>query len=234
MRRLTAPERPLPPRGWRLYLHIYLRRSLLCGLPLLLATAAAQAQLYKWSDAGGKIHYSDTPPPASAHKVEQKAIGSDTVSTGGMPYALAEAVKNHPVVLYTTPKCEACEQGRALLHRRGVPFTEKTVVSSEDIAKLREAGGEQQLPLLKVGRSKQHGFEPGAWNAMLSAAAYPESNQLPKQYKHKPAEAAAARSTAADAAAANAASANAGAADAQLKAEALPVQGKNVPPGFRF
>ncbi|MCL6555446.1 MAG: DUF4124 domain-containing protein [Burkholderiales bacterium] len=38
-------------------------------LPLLLALALpglAAAQLYRWVDAQGRVHYSDTPPPAGA------------------------------------------------------------------------------------------------------------------------------------------------------------------------
>jgi len=38
---------------------------------LSLVSMSASAQLYKWVDADGKVHYSDRPPPASA-KQEQK------------------------------------------------------------------------------------------------------------------------------------------------------------------
>ena len=38
-----------------------MRRSLLVVVLLLLATMAS-AQVYKWTDAGGTVHYSETPP----------------------------------------------------------------------------------------------------------------------------------------------------------------------------
>jgi hypothetical protein len=38
----------------------------LSGLP-----AAAQAELYRWVDAEGRVHYTDTPPPPNARKSEE-------------------------------------------------------------------------------------------------------------------------------------------------------------------
>lgn len=49
-------------------------RSVLAAALLALAAAAAQAGVYKWVDANGKVTYSDTPPPdqGKAKLVEDK------------------------------------------------------------------------------------------------------------------------------------------------------------------
>jgi glutaredoxin len=147
------------------------------GLALLLCAAGAGAQMYKWTDAKGVVSFSDQPPPAGARKVERKSL--DAASKGELPYGLAQAAKTSPVVLYTTTACKACDQGRALLRQRGIPFAEKTVQSNEDQQKLKDAGSDGQLPLLLVGNSRRIGFEAGAWNAALTDAAYPLQRQLP-------------------------------------------------------
>ena len=108
----------------------------------LLVSAGAHAQLYKWVGPDGKVTYSDTPPPASAKKVEEKSIGTGSVAASGLPFELAEAVRANPVTLYTTSNCEGCDSGRELLNARGIPFTEKTVHSEDDIARLKQAGGD--------------------------------------------------------------------------------------------
>eukprot|EP01036_Dinobryon_divergens_P014582 gene14582-19714_t len=38
----------------------------LAGLALLACASTASAQMYKWKDAKGVTHYTDTPPPANA------------------------------------------------------------------------------------------------------------------------------------------------------------------------
>jgi glutaredoxin len=87
--------------------------------------------------------------------------------------------------------CAPCDTARAYLSQRGIPFTEKTVNSAADIERLKQAGGDGSMPMLLVGRSKQTGFESGAWGNMLTAAAYPESSRLPSGFRNPPATAAA-------------------------------------------
>lgn len=204
------------------------RTRILSFLFLLAGTSGAQAQLYKWIGPDGKVTYSDTAPPASARQVETKSAIFGNTGKIDLPYELSEAVKNNPVTLYTGDKCVPCDDGRKLLAARGIPFTEKTVSSNEDIARLKQAGGNAQLPLLIIGRNKQQGFESGGWGAALTAAGYPETSKLPGTYRNPPAEAAApapkppaakpvrSKQTATRAA-----------------GDSLPATG-NAPPGFRF
>lgn len=159
-------------------------------LVLLAFSSGASAQLYKWVDDKGVTHFSDLPPPANAKKSEIKAAGG-TSGGSGLPYELSLAVKNAPVTLFTMSGCAPCDQGRSLLQARGVPFTERTVTTSDDQAQLTAAGSDGTLPFLTVGRNKLSGFEATAWNGALSDASYPTSKMLPSNYKQASAESAA-------------------------------------------
>jgi glutaredoxin len=162
---------------------------------LLLLAGTAQAQMFKWVDEKGVTHFSDTPPQAGNIKAQIKDY-ANPVADQVLPYALAQAVRNHPVTLYTTSACSACDQGRTLLQARGVPFSEKTVSSNEDQDVLRQAGGESQVPFLLVGRVKLLGFDASSWNGALSAASYPAQALLPGGYQNPQAESAAPRAPA--------------------------------------
>lgn len=157
---------------------------------LVLASASAGAQMYKWTDAKGTVHYADTPPPANARAGEVKAAAS-SVQTGSLPYQLAQAVKRHPVRLYTTAGCKPCDDARAYLNKRGVPFAEKTVRTEADAASLRAAGGTGTAPFLLVGTVKSAGFERVGLASMLTAAGYPVNSMLPSTYFQLAAEPAA-------------------------------------------
>src|ERR1022692_2538627 len=113
----------------------------LIAFSLLAFALAAEAQLYRWTDESGTVHYTDTPPPANAKSVQKKGSarpgGAETASTAQRPYALQQAVKNFPVTIYTSKDCgEPCKKGLDYLNKRGVPFTEKTVVKQEEIDEL--------------------------------------------------------------------------------------------------
>lgn len=161
----------------------------IAALALLLCLGSAQAQVYKWKDAKGVVHYSDTPD--TSHPKAEEVGNAPAPSQAALPYALARAARNHPVTLYTTDKCGACDQARAFLRQRGIPFSEKTVSSDADAAALNQAGSDGSLPFLTVGRSKLTGFEAGQWGTALSAADYPATSVLPPTYRQAAAEPAA-------------------------------------------
>ena len=160
---------------------------IMCLIINLTISNPAQAALYKWVGPNGEITYSDMAPPQNATKLETKIFASDDAGTNtSLPYELANAAQNNPVILYASSSCLPCDEGRTFLKNGGIPFSEKTVMNNDDIKKLKEAGGDTQLPLLLIGSTKLHGFNAGDWRANLSNAAYPLANKLPKEY-HYPA-----------------------------------------------
>lgn len=214
--------------------------ALLLGIAGTLSFAPAYAQLYKWKDAKGVVHYGDTPPPTRLDVI-QLPTAQGAVQTASLPYELARAARNNPVTLYSAASCGACDAGRALLRARGIPFAEKTIDSAADQQQLRQAGSDGKLPLLLVGRDKLIGFEAGAWNDALSAAAYPSNSMLPSSYREMPAQPAAPpaaapaavpedtqRQEAAERAAIQAE------AQAQAAARARKRPPENAPPDFQF
>lgn len=148
-------------------------RSLLLGLTLAAAASAAGAgTLYKWVDSQGKVHYADTPPPASAKQKEEKKVGA-AAPTAGMPFALRQAVQTYPVTLYTTDCGEVCNSARQLLSKRGIPFTLKNAQLSAYQDELKQLVGAAEVPVLKVGGQTAKGFEASQWNILLDSAGYP-------------------------------------------------------------
>jgi glutaredoxin len=202
----------------------------LLPLALLCCATLAQAQMYKSVGPDGRVTYSDTPPASAARQVEARPLPSAGAGPSALPYALAQAAKAHPVTLYTSDQCPPCASARAFLAARGVPYAEKTVSSHADIAALRAAGGEAQLPFLTIGQAREQGFEEDAWNSALNAAGYPQTSQLPKTWSN-PAPQPAAPRLADKPAATPAARAPGPSTPAPVEA---PAAAGKAPPGFRF
>ena len=151
-------------------------------LLLLFFAASAYAQMYRWVDADGKVTYGDMPPTVA--KSKKVPLASSDNSGVSLNFALTQAVNNFPVTIYTSLDCASCDEGRALLKMRGIPFTEKTVRNNADLEQVKQAGGSTRFPFLTIGRHFQTGFEPASWNAELTVAGYPEKSQLPSNYQY--------------------------------------------------
>lgn len=160
-------------------------RAIACMLSL--ACGAAHAQPYRWTDAEGRTHYSDTPPPSSATNVTQPATRASVPQSESTPFGVEKAMKESPVTLYTAPSCkEACAQARAALNRRGVPFKEIQVWNEQTNEELKRVSGDTKVPVLVVGQLKQVGFAQSAFDDALDIAGYPAAGVLPPRDQARP------------------------------------------------
>jgi hypothetical protein len=134
------------------------------------------AELYRSIDKDGKVHYSDTPLEGT-EDVEKLKVGKDPVSDENLPYETLRARQNFPVTLYAFPDCGSpCQQGRDLLNKRGIPFTEKSLVNKVEIDAFRKDSGDGNLPALKVGNAWLKGFQADQWSNELNFAGYPKKD----------------------------------------------------------
>lgn len=145
---------------------------------LLLASLAATAQqsVYRWVDKDGKVQYTDTPPPQDAKSVTEKRMGGGYVEQE-QPYAVQQAMKKNPVVLYSAAPCgEPCDNGKELLGKRGVPYTEQDPQKAPAAAEaLKKLVGGLEVPVLVVGDNMLRGFDADQWNTALDGAGYPRT-----------------------------------------------------------
>lgn len=144
---------------------------------------AAFAQ-YKYVGPDGRVTYSDQAPPRNARTVEEKKLGAPAASNTTLPFEVQQATSKYPVTIYTGEKCAPCDDGRNYLRNRGVPFTERTVSSNDDIALFKQQSPDGTAPVLIVGSRKSAGFSQGAWSGLLDSAGYPQTSALPRDYQN--------------------------------------------------
>jgi glutaredoxin len=151
-------------------------RLILVAVTALYAVGAS-AQMYRWVDKDGRVHYTDTPPAGAARSVERRTGTPSVIETNQAPYAVQQATRNFPVTLYTSANCgDACNDARNLLTRRGVPFREVAVTDEKSVEELKRISGGDSIPVMTVGRSVTRGFEPDMWHNALDAGGYPRSS----------------------------------------------------------
>lgn len=177
-------------------MRVLVKSLILLALGTLVLPAPAQ---YKWRTAEGTTVYSDVPPPTGARLMNERAVqqpvppaadSSDAGSAGvELPYELKLVNAKFPVALYTAPECAPCAAARQHLAARGVPFSEKSIVTSADFDAFKTRGfSENSFPAITVGREKAVGFEAGVYDRLLTAAGYPRTSKLPATYRQAAAE----------------------------------------------
>ena len=158
-----------------------------CAAALALAAPPAHA-LFKVVAPDGRVTYTDRPPSASEGRVMPVNRDTGRASDVALPFALRQVAARFPVTLYTVKDCgEACALGRALLARRGVPYTERIAETNEDREAWLQLVGGAEAPVLKVGEQSLRSYTPVAWDETLDVAGYPRLSLLPANYAPQPA-----------------------------------------------
>ena len=151
----------------------------------MLAPLAQAQQVYRIVGPDGKVTFSDQPPPAASTAKVSAAKGSPAggVASASLPFELKQVASKYPVTLYSGDNCGPCGAGRSLLTSRGIPFSEKTVTTAEDVQALQRLSGDASLPFMTIGSQQLKGFSDAEWTQFLDAAAYPKSSVLPTSYR---------------------------------------------------
>ena len=168
-------------------MHKTLLAPLVATVLMTRAGPSAQAQgVYRIGGPGGKVTFTDrAPADANAPQPPVPVMGAapTALPAAALPYDLRQIASRFPVAIYTSNDCAPCISLRTMLSSRGVPFTERTVTTNQDIAALQRLSANSSLPFGTIGGQQLSGYSDVEWTQYLDAAGYPKQSQLPSNYR---------------------------------------------------
>ncbi len=131
-------------------------------LGLTLTATAAAGEIYRWTDAQGRVHFGDRPQSGAAN---QWPAAAPNVVQAVRPSARPEAKQ---VVLYSTQRCGFCRKARAHFAARGIPYTEYDVETTEkgwrDYNRMKGRG----VPIILIDGERMNGFSASLFDRMYA------------------------------------------------------------------
>lgn len=154
---------------------------------LCLAGMASGWAQYKVVEPDGRVTYTDRPGPSRSARVEPMRSGAAAVAPAAgaseLPFELRQIAQRYPVTLYTRGDCASCDSGRNYLRQRGIPYVERTVVTTADVQAFQRIESSNELPVLRIGSQQLRGYSDLEWSGFLDAAGYPKESRLPSSYR---------------------------------------------------
>ncbi len=163
-------------------LHISFPLAAMLASLALAGTAAHAQQVYRIVGPDGKVTFSDRAPDTQLAPSSTRGGGAPAADAA-LPYELRQVATRYPVTLYTSNDCQPCNSARNLLIGRGVPFSERTITTSEDVEAFKRLSGGTSLPFGTIGAQQLQGFSDAEWTQYLDLAGYPKQSQLPANYR---------------------------------------------------
>jgi glutaredoxin len=139
----------------------------LCLFLFSFLSVSAHAEIYKWIDKSGTIHFSSEPPAQGGGEkvnVQVNSFSSTRKSTAPKakfkydPGLITTRGSSVSVLMYSASWCGYCQQARNYFHKQNIPFTEYDVEkSSRGRSDYRKLGG-HGVPIILVGDKRMNGF----------------------------------------------------------------------------
>ena len=150
-------------------MNTHLSAQALASLLLALAIPSAQAEIYRWTDASGRVHFSNQKPMEAQgapvetyHSGMRVSIMEGTSQPSALPHAR--------IRMFTTQWCPICKKAKAYLRERGIPFEELDVEASASAKAEYDQLGGKGVPVILVGERRMDGFDAGRMESALAEA----------------------------------------------------------------
>lgn len=135
-----------------------------CFLFTLTLCHLSFAEIYKWTDANGKTHYSDKAPiDGDVESLDEQELteksNSYTQAKIEMPiFISASKRKQEKVVMYTSTHCGYCAKAREYLASNGISFKEKNIETSAKYQREFDKIEGKGVPVILWGEKRMNGF----------------------------------------------------------------------------
>jgi glutaredoxin-like YruB-family protein len=128
----------------------------------LVLSPVSVAQLYKWVDDKGNVHYGDSPPENADLKEITGEVSSFTSVTVEPfefdPNNITQPKASKSVVMYSTSWCGYCKKAKRHFNKNNIAFKEydieKNAQAAREYKKLKGRG----VPVILIGKRRMNGF----------------------------------------------------------------------------
>lgn len=127
----------------------------------LLVSVFAQAEIYKWVDENGRVHFGDSPRAEDgAEKVRVDVVSYDFVEVAPIDFYQSDKKRTpaRQVVMYSTSWCGYCRKAREHFVANKVKFVEYDIEQDKAAHQRFKALGGKGVPLIVVGKQRMSGF----------------------------------------------------------------------------
>lgn len=138
-------------------------RLLLLVFAVLLPASQGAAEIYRWTDADGRVHFSDRPvADRQASRVELPPVNSFRgVRVEELPtsvYRRGERWVAPDVVIYGADWCKFCLKAKAYFDAKGIQYQNRDIDVDQSARDEYDALGGNGIPLILVGDGRMSGF----------------------------------------------------------------------------
>ena len=124
--------------------------------------AGAQAEIYRWTDDSGKVHFTDRKP--AQHESSTVNVRVNTYANVSYDTSIFDTGKK--VVMYSTSWCAYCKKAKRYFKANSISFTEYDIETDPAAKSRYDQMGARGVPVILVGKKRMNGFTEAGFKAI--------------------------------------------------------------------
>lgn len=140
-------------------------------IALLIPYFGYAAEIHKWRDTDGKIHFGDKPPATvKSEQITVKPNVYASPSIEGLSEIFSRDAKSHDekIVMYGTTWCGYCKKARNYFSANGIRYKEYDIENSEKGKRDYKKLGAKGIPVILVGKKRLNGFSEDSFKRIYT------------------------------------------------------------------
>ncbi len=121
------------------------------------------AEIYKWTDEQGNVHYGDAKNRPEDTKTEKVDFGINTYESTGVDNNSAKPEK---VVMYSTSWCGYCKKARNYFLAKNIPFVEYDIEKDRNAKRRYDQIGGSGVPVILYKGGRINGFNRSSFDRL--------------------------------------------------------------------
>ena len=140
--------------------------KLILLISTLLFSMGASAEILKWTDSNGKVHFGDKPPADAVTSVVKVKINTyESPNIEAMQDVLNPKDK---VVMYSAEWCGVCKKAKKYFKANNIPYKDYDIDKSSKGKKDFKKLGAKGVPVILVGKKRLNGFSARSFESIYN------------------------------------------------------------------
>jgi len=140
--------------------------KLIVLITTLIFTISVSAEILKWTDSDGRVHFGDKPPPGAETSIVEVRI--NTYESPNIE-ALQEILNpKDKVVMYSAEWCGVCKKAKKYFKANNIPYKDYDIDKSSKGKKDYKKLGAKGVPVILVGKKRLNGFSAATFESIYN------------------------------------------------------------------
>ena len=143
------------------------RYQLIALIFITLIFQTSYAQIYKWTDSDGKVHFTDKKPiDKKSENIHLKINTYESVTVDPALLKSTKKSRNKDVVIYSAAWCGVCKKAKKYFNTHNIAYTDYDIDKDKAANKRHKEMGATGVPVIFIGDRRMNGFSVASFERL--------------------------------------------------------------------